>query len=148
MCHVLDIDRDVVIYLYYGIFDVREVLDEAKAANHVLNLVNLNRAGSDIDVRHLDSHEDIVKRNPIGPHGIGVHVDLVFPDKSTDGGDLADASCTHKRIAYVPVLNGAKFVEVPAACRLLLVVEAFERVPEDLSQGSGVRAECRLDALG
>ena len=89
--HILHINRDVFVDLDDRVFNVFNTLDETKTTDHVLDFVHFDHSGAYIDVRHLDGLEDLVEPHTIGPHGVRVHVDLIFLNEAADGSDFGYA---------------------------------------------------------
>ena len=91
--------------------------------------------------------DDLGKTDIIRPKCIGVDVDLVFFDKPADRGHLGNAVRPLQRIADVPVLDATDLVQIPAASWIALRVTAFERIPENLSQGGRIRSQSGRDIV-
>ena len=123
------------------------LFEEAEAADHVLDAVDLDGPGAHVHVGLPDRLEDLVQAHPEGPHGVGIHVDLVLADEAADRGDLGHALGRQQGVAHVPVLDAAQLVQIPAAGGIAGLVAALEGVPEDLAQGGGVGPEGGLHAL-
>jgi len=133
--HVLDVNGDVLGDADHGILEVGDALDETLSPHDVLDAVPLDRFGADVDVRPLDGHEHILQPHAVGPHRVGIHVDLVLADVTADAGDLTDTRNPLQGVAHVPVLDGAELIEAEAAPGTL------ECVPVDLAKAGGIRAE-------
>lgn len=138
---LLEAQRDAVDGANDDLFEVGDATDEAEAANEVFDAVDLEGAGADVEVRALDGHDQLLQGDAVGPHGIGVDVNLIFLDMTADGGDLGDAADGLKGVAEVPILNTTQLLQVPAAAGLALFIAALEGVPEDLAEAGGVGAE-------
>ena len=139
--------------LDHRVFQVFNVPDEAQAADHVLDVVHLDGAGADVDVRLANRVIDLGQGHAVCPHRVRIHVDLVLADEPTHRGDLADSLGRLERVADVPVLRRAQLVQVPATGRFVggfagyrIYFAAFQRVPEDLAQGSGIRSQRRSES--
>ena len=143
--HLPDRHRHVGVDLDDAVLDILHRLDEADAANEILNAVYLDAAGAHVQVRALDGCVHLRQRHAVGAHGVRVHVHLVLADVSADRGDLAYPVGRLNRVADGPLLDRAKLLEVPSAGRVAVRIPAFERVPEYLPKGRGVRAKRRLD---
>ncbi len=139
--HVSNPDGRVLALDDDHLLEVVERLDEADPADDVLDVVDLHRAGADVDVRLTDRVGDLSQRDPVGAHRVGIDVDLVLLDEAADRGDLADPVDRLQGVANGPVLDAPELVEVPAAGRVAVGVAPLERVPEDLPEGGGVGAE-------
>ena len=125
------------------------MLDITQSADEILGPIDLHGARAHVDVRVLGGEHHLYEVEAIGTHGLGVEVDLVLLDEATHRGHLRHTLGGTERIAHVVVLQGAQLLRVPAAGGLSrLGVAPLEGVPEDLAQGRGVGAQCRLHALG
>jgi len=82
----------------------------------------------------------------MGVQCVRVDVNLVLLDVASDGSYLGDAFDAREGVAHVPILGGAKFVQVPAAGDVAVLVVALKRVPEHLSERCGIGPECRLNS--
>ena len=144
---ILDIDRDIVIDLDDGLLDIDEVLDETQTTNDVFDLVDLDRPRADVDIRGLHRLDDLFQGHAIGPHRVGVHVDLVLAHEAADRSHFADPLGSEQGIANVPVLDTAQLVQVPATSGVSFRIAPLQRVPKHLSQSRRVKSQGRLNPL-
>jgi hypothetical protein len=135
-------DRGVVAGADDDLLEIFRGADEAEAADHVLDAVDLEGAGADVEVGAADGVGDLAEVDAGGEHGLGIDVDLVLADMSADAGDLGDARDALQGEAHGPVLDGAQLVEGEGARDdVAALVEGLEGVPKDLAEGGGVGAE-------
>ena len=87
--------------------DVIQRLDEADAANEILDAVDLQRLGADIDIGPLHRAGDRVEGYPVGAHGGGIDIHLVLADVAADRADFGDPIGRQQRIASDPILGRA-----------------------------------------
>ena len=92
MSYILNVQRNILVDLDYRIADVFDVLNKTQPANNVLDPVDLDSASPHVDVGHLDSLEDLVQVYPVGPHGIGIDIDLIFLHEPAHRGHLRHAA--------------------------------------------------------
>ena len=143
--HVPHVGRHVAAGLDDRALDVFQALQEAEAADHVLDAVDLDRARSHVQVRAPDRSKDLLQGHAVGSHGVGIDVDLHLAHEAAHRGHLRHAARRGQGVAHGPVLDRAQLVEVPAARRAPGLVPSLEGVPEDLTEGRRVRAEGRGD---
>ena len=84
--------------------------------------------------------DDGAERQVVGAQPVRIDVDLVLLDIAADRGDLGDAGDGVELVADEPVLERAQLAQ-----RLR---RALDRVPEDVPDAGGVRAERRRHARG
>ena len=123
------------------LLEVLHVLDETHAADDVLDAVELEGAGADVEVGLPDGGGHLLEGHVAGEERLTVDIDLVLANVAADGGDLAHPGDRLQRVAHGEVLHAAQLVEIPPANDVALLVAPFERVPVHLPQGSGVRTE-------
>ncbi len=71
-----------------GRLEVCDLLDEPEATHHVLDAIDLERPRSDIEVAVAHGTGDLRKADAMGPHRLGIHVDLVLLNEPAYRGDL------------------------------------------------------------
>jgi len=128
--HVLALDDD-------GVLEIAQLLDEADAADHVLDTGVFDDLRADIEVRAAHGVRKLSEADMVSPKPVGVGVDLVFLHEPADRGDLRNAIDGLKRVADRPVLDGAEFAQIVRALRTL------DRVPEDLPETRRIRPQSR-----
>ena len=92
MGNILDADGDIVVDLDDDLLDIGDGLNKSDAANNILDAVDLNRPRPNIPVGSPDRAEHIVQSDIGRVHGVRIHIDLVFPDETTNRSDLRDAA--------------------------------------------------------
>ena len=132
--NVANADRSVVARRHDRGLEVLQVLYEAKATDHILDVVDLKGPRTDIEVRVADSVRHLAQGHAMGTHRFGVDVDLILADEAADGRYFADSGHGLERVAHGPVLNAAQLIRVPPPHDLTLRVLALQRIPEDLPQ--------------
>ena len=118
-----------------------EGLNKTHTTDDIFHPVHLDSARTDIEIGVTNRVDDLGKTDIIRSKCIGVDVDLVFFDKPADRGHLGNAVRPLQRIADVPVLDATDLVQIPAASWIAIRVTAFERIPENLSQGGRIRSQ-------
>ncbi len=139
-CHLSDQDGDAHVNLDHAVSQVFGALDESHAANDVLHAVDLDGLCAHVDVGVTDRPGEVFHRHPIGPHGVGVRVHLVFPHEPPHRRGLAYALRGSQLWSHLPVLDRAQLLQVPSAGGLALGIATFQRVPKYLPQPRGVGA--------
>ncbi len=122
--------------------DVRDGLDVAPAAHHVLAAAELEQPPLDVVVGHPDALHHVADGDAVGREAVGVDVDLVLLDEAADAGHLGHARDAGERVADVPVLQRPQVGEVVRAALV------DQRVGEHPADAGGVGAEDRGGALG
>src|SRR5690606_22973505 len=139
---VFDLYRDLIAHGNHGILQVLNTLEVAQSAHQVFGLVDFNGFRADIEVAVLDRIHDSHDRYPVGTHGLGIHIDLIFLYKAADGRDLGNAFGCGKAVPDVKILNGPKLRGIPAARGFPgFRVPPFQGIPEDLAQRRCIRPE-------
>ena len=113
-----------------------------ESANHVSSPTQFKHPPADFigACLHLTYHRH--ERNVVGPQFIRVELNLVLPDKATDGRDFRDARNGFKLIAQVPILQAAQVSEA----MLMAVIQHYILV--DPARARGVRPDGRVNARG
>jgi hypothetical protein len=145
---VLDAYGNVVCRFDRRLFDIFERFDEPETADDILDLVDLDRARTDVGVRRANRLEYFLERYAVGAHRVRIDVDLVLANESSDRCDLRNSARRLQRVADDPILDAAEFVKIPTARRIAVLVATFQCVPKDLPQSGGIGAERRRHALG
>ena len=73
--------------------------------NHKLGLAHLQQASSDIHIRTLNRHVDVLQREPVGPEFFRINFHLILFYISSRTGDLRHPGERHQLITQIPVLN-------------------------------------------
>ena len=84
MGDILNINRHIIIDFNDGVFNIRNVFQKAKAADDILDFIDLNGSCTHIHIGHLDRIEHIFDVDTVGPHSIGIDIDLVLFFKAAD----------------------------------------------------------------
>ena len=133
-----DEDRHAVLGADDDLLDIAQALDEPQAADDRPGAARLDDIAADVAVAPHHRVDDGGERDAEGAQAVRVDVDLILPDDAPDARHLGDAWHGVELIADEPVLERP---QVPERVALPL-----DRVPEDVADAGGVRAERRHDA--
>ena len=95
-------------------FQVIDVVDVTRGANHVFGLGHLDDTAAGFTVRVPDRVPDLGQRYVEGAQLVRIDNDLVLLDHATDRGDLRDPLDCLQLIFQKPVLDGAQLTEIVA----------------------------------
>src|SRR5512133_1946003 len=117
-----------------NVFNVLELLDQPKPANHVFAVADFEHLGAYIVVAALHCREHIAHRDAVGSQLQRIDIDLILPNEAPDTRDLSHTGNRIELVLDVPVLNR---MQSPA------IVRAFHRIPEHLAHTGRVRPQHR-----
>ena len=110
--HVADADRRAArVRAERDLLDVRDGLQIAAAAHHVLAPGELEQPPFDVVVAGPDGVDDVLHAEVVGRQARRIEVDLVLLDEPADAGDLGHARHGRQPVAQIPVLEAAKLRE-------------------------------------
>ena len=124
---------------HHHVLDVRERLEVAGPAHHVLTFRELHHHRAHVGVRGLHGTHHLRHGETVGEHPRRIEVDLVLLLEPADGGDLGDAGYRREGVPQVPVLHAAQVGETQPPRRIL------ERVLVDPPEPRGIGPERRRD---
>ena len=136
--HVAQVDRRAVLGLEHDALDVRDVLEQADAAQVDLLPAAHDDAAAGVGVALLDGLDDVADGQAVLEQLLGRDQHLVLLDLAAEAVDLVDAGDGLEQRRDDPVLDRAQLHRALAL--------ALERVLEDLAEAGADRPELGLDA--
>ncbi len=147
MSDIANAQRRIIPRFNYGLLDIANIFHIPETAYEILDLVDLECLGSDIDVAFSDGVDDVLQRDAIGSHRARIDVDLIFLDVAADRSDLGNSLHAVESVLDIVVLHGTEFMEIPSTRRFTFRISTFDRIPEHLSQCRGIRSQLRLCSI-
>ena len=86
--NILDAYRSVAVHRHDCLAKIIQVVDIAKAANHVFRTIEFQGPSTDVEIALHDGLHDLCDIHAAGFHCDGVDIDLVFLDEAANRRDL------------------------------------------------------------
>ena len=101
---VAELERHAVLAFQDDVLDIRNALQVAAAADHELELGQLDRAAASVGIAGADGIGHIVERDTLGFEPRWIDDDRILLDEAADARDLGDAFGLGHGKPYHPVL--------------------------------------------
>src|SRR6056297_1275310 len=147
-CNIPDSNGSIVYNGNNAFLKIPDGLNIAQPSHQILRIVHFNGSGAHVQVAFTNGVRDLVHIYARFPHCNRINIHLVLFNISTNTRHLGYAIDRGECVPDLKILNGSKFLRVPSPGGISLRVVPFKRVPENLSQSSGIRTQCRLNTLG
>src|SRR5437764_75403 len=109
---ILQVNWRPVFHFEDDVFDVLNLFDVAAAANVILGRCDFENFPAYVGIAHFDGADDVAERDVVSNERVWIEIDLILFYESAHRRDLGDAFHGGKRIAQVPILNGAQLSEI------------------------------------
>src|SRR5438105_128337 len=139
---VPDVNGRAVLHFQHHVLNVGDALDVAAPPDVILGASHFERLPAYVVVAGADTTHDITQRNAMCGQRVWIEIDLIFLYESADWRDFGDTLHCFKRVAQIPILNGAQLREIVFAA----VID--ERVFKNPADACRVGPEHRIPAFG
>jgi hypothetical protein len=138
--HLPQVDRHAVLGADDRVLEIARRLDQPETADHRPGAAGLEDVSADVPVAAHDGISHRRKRHPEAAEAVRIHVDLVLAHHTAHGRHLGHPRHRIELVADEPVLERAQLLKG--------LPRPLHRVPEDVPDSRGVRAQGGHDARG